>query len=184
MKRIILSTLITALVITGLSCTPQIEYIEKPVFITQPPVTVTPEPEIIYIDRWHGPEVIVKTETIEIEVVREIEKIVYVAENTTYIPFESVSDMYDYFLSNEVIYREYKYGVYDCINYDPPNRYYGFALDFIEQARKDQRYFITDYIKLSSSKWHLGLLGFVGNRVYALDPNKPSMYPVLIGTAD
>jgi len=156
MKRIILSTLITALVITGLSCTPQIEYIEKPVFITQPPVTVTPEPEIIYIDRWHGPEVIVKTETIE----------------------------YDYFLSNEVIYREYKYGVYDCINYDPPNRYYGFALDFIEQARKDQRYFITDYIKLSSSKWHLGLLGLVGNRVYALDPNKPSMYPVLIGTAD
>ena len=116
--------------------------------------------------------------TIAIEVTENV------TETTTYIPFKSVQEMYDYALTSEVAFREYIYGVYDCINYLPPDNYFGFALDFIEEAKQNRRYFITDYELQGGGKWTLRVMAFAGNRLYALYPYDLTKYPILLGTAD
>lgn len=117
----------------------------------------------------------------DIPVEEEVEY-VYIS-GVPYLPFKSVSEAYEYMKQTDVVFREYIFGEYDCVNYQYPD-YFGFTLDFIEEARQDKRWFGTDYVYTGGSTWTLRVVFFVRNDLYAAHPYDLNIYPIYLGKVD
>jgi len=173
MKRLILSTIITALVITGLSCAPRIEYIEVP----YPVIEYRTITETEYVDRWHEPEIIIK----EVEVIHEVEVVKEVPVETLvftdnisewFIPWESVSELRTYVMTAGIAGRTYIKDKYDCDD---------FARDLSRQALFDRRnigLFTTVTSKFGSTSGHMMNFAIVGNRIYQIEPQTSNVNPL------
>ena len=90
-------------------------------------------------------------------------------DNITYISFKSVSEIRQFVKDSGFSDRAYKFGVYDCITHEG-GLYFGFALDFCEYARTQNRLFVPFADFRGGKTWHLKTITFIGNNVYSVDP--------------
>ncbi len=122
------------------------------------------------------PEVVTVNQTVEKEVIREIETLVFTDNLSEWIlPWESVYELRQWLASDNISEREYKLGVYDCED---------FAIDTCLAALLDRKLMIPFAEGAATKHGNVMGLAFVENNVYLINPMWPDGRPEYWGKRD